>query len=232
MDSLRSEVEKFFRSKTVNCFYKDSDKYSTDFMKCLKYIDSIFNGEYLKQLWSWSKFPSEKTERQKEWFQKLEDLDEKDKAMPPPDIVVMGSLDGRLDQGFSTIHHLYKASEMRSSRIGNTYLVTAESISFLLEKGLNRISTPVGPGLFTENIGIIPVGRPSIITTRGLEWDVTDWPTEFGTKLSTSNHIKADTVEVETTEKVLFTVELAPREPRSGTGGSFVRKSIWTWVED
>lgn len=96
--------------------------------------------------------------------------------------------------------------------IGDLYLITAESIMFLLEKGKNMIYTPVGAKHFTENIGIIPIGRPSVITTHGLEWDVTDWSTEFGTQMSTSNHIRAEMVEVETSERVLFTLEIA-RKP-------------------
>ena len=125
-------------------------------------------------------------------------------------IVILGGLGGRADQAFSQIHHLYAASKLQSPRIGKTYLVTAESVMFLLEKGRNLIRTPVEAGLLTENVGIIPMGRPSIIMTRGLEWDVMDWPTEFGGQISTSNHIKEETVKVETTERVLFTVELAP----------------------
>ena len=110
------------------------------------------------------------------------------------------------------MHHLYSASEDKTKRFKNIYLITTESIVFLLHQGLNRIRTPVAPGLFGECIGIIPVAKPSIITTRGLEWDVEKWPTEFGTQISTSNHIKASHVEVETLERVLFTVEIA-RKP-------------------
>ena len=82
---------------------------------------------------------------------------------------------------------------------------------FLLKKGRNRIHAPVGWQKFTETVGIIPLGRPSVVSTRGLEWDVTEWPTEFGTQMSTSNHIKADVVEVESSETVLFTLEFDVR---------------------
>lgn len=95
--------------------------------------------------------------------------------------------------------------------IGDLYLITAESVMFLLEKGKNRFHAPVGPRHFTENVGIIPIGRPSIITTHGLEWDVTDWTTEFGAQMSTSNHIRAEIVEVEISERVLFTLEIAKK---------------------
>ena len=129
------------------------------------------------------------------------------------DIVILGGLSGRADQAFSLIHQLYTVAcnndeVMRA--IGDLYLVTRESLIFVLKKGCNRIFTPLGPGLFTPNVGIIPIGRPSVITTHGLEWDVSDWPTEFGHQISTSNHIVANTVEVETTERVLFTMEWTP----------------------
>lgn len=57
--------------------------------------------------------------------------------------------------------------------------------------------------------------------------DVTDWLTEFGGQMSTSNHIKNDIIEVETSEQVLFTVELAPLKEFEG----MIKKPIWTWVE-
>lgn len=128
------------------------------------------------------------------------------------DVAVFGSLGGRADQAFSQLHQLYLiASTKFPSGSGDVYLLTPESVIFVLEIGLNRIRTPVGITFFTENVGIIPIARPSVITTRGLEWDVTDWPTAFGTQMSTSNHIKADIVEVETTERVLFTLEFAEK---------------------
>lgn len=128
-------------------------------------------------------------------------------------IAIFGGLGGRADQALSQMHHLYKvALDTPIKYAGDIYLITAESVMFLLEKGRNEIHAPVGPGFFTENVGIIPIGNPSIITTYGLEWDVAGYHTEFGKDISTSNHIKAEVVEVETTGRVLFTLEFAPQE--------------------
>lgn len=68
--------------------------------------------------------------------------------------------------------------------------------------------------LFDKYVGIIPVKEPSVITTRGLEWDVTDWATEFGGRMSTSNHVLPGTkvVEVATAKDVLFTIALLKKE--------------------
>lgn len=128
------------------------------------------------------------------------------------DFVIFGGLGGRADHAFSLIHQLYAASSDKRKAmpgIGDLYLITPESLIFVLGKGSNRISTSLNLGLFTPNVGIIPIARPSVITTNGLEWDVHDWPTEFGGQVSTSNHIVADNVEVTTTEHVLFTMEWA-----------------------
>ncbi|KAI4239523.1 MAG: hypothetical protein LQ349_000283 [Xanthoria aureola] len=126
----------------------------------------------------------------------------------PMHAVIVGGIGGRFDQAFSQLHHLYTASQESMLPNCQIFLVNPQSICFLLEKGLNRITTPVGPGLFAENIGIIPIGRPSVISTRGLEWDVTEWHTEFGGQMSTSNHIKSEIIEIDTSERVLFTIEM------------------------
>ena len=181
MDSLCPNVEEHYRNKGVE-IVKDPDQYSTDLTKCLKHIGDL---------------SIEKNNESGSPHQKR------------VDVAILGSLGGRADQAFSQLHHLYTCSQNVPSMIGDLYLITAESVMFLLEKGKNRIHTPVGPEHFTENVGIIPIGRPSVITIRGFEWDVTDWNTEFGGQMSTSNHIRADIVEVETEERVLFTLEIA-----------------------
>ena len=132
---------------------------------------------------------------------------------------------------------------------GNLYLISEESITFVLQEGKNIIHTPAtnrpdtdvsldqgstatenqsplkrkrdqksGTEMeyfFEENIGIIPLSASASITTKGFEWDVEDWHTEIGGQLSTSNHIRADKVEVSTSAAVLFTVELAQRLKRA-----------------
>lgn len=117
---------------------------------------------------------------------------------------------------------------------GDLYLVSEESITFILQTGRNVIYTPGTrrPDIpraistaqageeeeklfFEENIGIIPLSAPASITTQGFEWDVADWHTEIGGQISTSNHIRAEKVEVSTSVPVLFTLELAARLKRA-----------------
>ena len=193
MDSIREDVLDYYQDKGARIL-RDPDQYSTDLSKALKEV----LGRIPHPRNPLDQHPMENTRTQ---------------VSPPilPNVVVFGGLGGRADQAFSLLHQLYVTSTAPSASLQSVYLLTPESVIFLLEKGLNMINTPVGPGQLTENVGIIPVARPSVITTRGLEWDVKDWHTEFGTQISTSNHIKKAHVEVETTERVLFTVELWKR---------------------
>lgn len=130
---------------------------------------------------------------------------------PDAHIVAVGSLAGRVDQGLSLLHHLYLFQKTPDYATGRMYLATEQSITFLLKSGLHHIH--VGgrrKQLFDKHVGIIPVKEPSVITTNGLEWDVQDWETEFGGRVSTSNHVRpeVEVVTVETTKDVIFTIAL------------------------
>ena len=157
----------------------------------------------------------------------------------------MGGLGGRVDQAFSQIHHLAVMRNKRYYRHEDKglqdekdegqaegkdelrmalYLISEQSVTFMLGPGKNIIHTPATnrPGnmlssyFFEENVGIIPALGPTSITTRGFEWDVVDWPTAIGGQVSTSNHIRADVVSVQAPDVVMFTVELATRLKREG----------------
>ena len=80
------------------------------------------------------------------------------------------------------------------------------------EKEEPRAAAPAAAAVLGKHVGIIPLAGPSELTTRGLEWDVAGWRTEFGGRMSTSNHTTPghDVVEVQTTTDVLFTIDLIP----------------------
>lgn len=174
LDSVTRDVVEHYEAKGAQVV-QDTDQYSTDFTKCLKWIRKTWNGR------------------------------ESESSML--DVVVLGGLGGRVDQGFSQMHHLYLALKHKDLLFGRIYLLSEQSLSFVLDTDRNEIY--LEPGIFEENIGIIPVAGPTSITTSGLEWDVEDWHTEFGGQISTSNHLRSDLVTVEVHGKQpLFTLEL------------------------
>ncbi|KAH6668081.1 thiamine pyrophosphokinase [Plectosphaerella plurivora] len=129
------------------------------------------------------------------------------------DIIALGGLGGRVDQGLSQIHHLYLFQPGPAYELGRVFLLSGQSLTFLLKRGKHAIQVRDGAGadVFGKHVGILPIGGTSRITTHGLEWDVTDWETYFGGPMSTSNHVLPDTrvVHVETTTDVIFTIALA-----------------------
>ncbi|CZT45513.1 related to THI80-thiamin pyrophosphokinase [Rhynchosporium secalis] len=132
------------------------------------------------------------------------------------DIVVIGGLGGRVDQGMTTLSHLYTFQQDPEYASGRMYLLSSESITFVLKTGKHRIRVKEEfEGIkLGKHVGIIPLKEPSVISTEGLKWDVQTWDTEVGGQLSTSNHVKDEMVNVETTKDVLFTIDLDTPEPK------------------
>ncbi|KAK0336056.1 thiamine pyrophosphokinase [Friedmanniomyces endolithicus] len=106
------------------------------------------------------------------------------------DVLVLGSIGGRVDQGIGLLHELYREQVHRHPDV-RFWLFSEASVSTLLSPGTTTISTPLESGLITPNIGILPLYGPAVLTTKGLEWDVEDWESEMGG------------------QEVLFTVERA-----------------------
>ncbi|KAK4632412.1 Thiamine pyrophosphokinase 2 [Fulvia fulva] len=121
-------------------------------------------------------------------------------------ILVLGSIGGRVDQGIGLLHEMYREQKFNHPEL-RFWLFTESSISILLQKGTTTIHTPINKGLITPNVGILPLYGKACISIKGFEWDVTAWATEMGRQVSTSNHIMADQVFVTTDTEVLFTVE-------------------------
>lgn len=135
------------------------------------------------------------------------------------DIIILSTLAGRVDQGLGLLHELYRESHRKPQQTTQPqlpvrlWLLSEQSLSFLLPPGKSIIKTLSSTqGIFTKNIGILPIYGAAVISTRGLEWDVQNWETEMGGMVSTSNHVLGDEVVVVTDRVVLFTVERVRRD--------------------
>ena len=125
------------------------------------------------------------------------------------DVAAVGGLGGRVDQGISQLHHLY-VYQSEGYAQGRMYLVSEESLTLVLKAGKHIIHVREEEPVFGKDVGILPIREPSVISTKGLEWDVEGWETAVGGRLSTSNHVlpESKVVEVETSKDVLFTISL------------------------
>lgn len=133
---------------------------------------------------------------------------------PGADVVVVGDLGGRIDQAVSILHHLYLLQNDKVGyNDGRVYFVTDGSVAVLLKQGRHVIRVRGHKKIRSDAIqavGILPLREKSVITTKGLHWDVQDWETQIGSRISTSNQVRdgEPVVEVETSADVLFTVRL------------------------
>ncbi|KAF9693062.1 hypothetical protein EKO04_008887 [Ascochyta lentis] len=134
----------------------------------------------------------------------------RDNAASQKDVLILGTLAGRVDQGLGLLHEMTR-EETKHPNL-RLWLFSESSLSIILRSRRTIVRNMLSSGLFTENLGLVPVYGPATISTAGLEWDVKDWPTQMGGQVSTSNHVKADEVHVETDHPILFTIERAPLE--------------------
>lgn len=140
------------------------------------------------------------------------------------DILILGSLGGRVDQGLGLLHEMIR--EQAKYPHLRLWLFSESSVSFILRTRHSSIRGLKDSQEFTQNVGLIPIYGPSVITTTGLEWDVKDWTTQMGRRVSTSNHVKMDEVQVEITVPILFTVETRLVDEMDG---GQERWGIWSW---
>ena len=184
LDSLRPDVSAHFAARGT-AVVRDDSQYRDDFRKALLALASDYAGP------------------------------------PLAAALVHGGLGGRADQAFAQLHQLYLYATGAADQSAVTasgppvYLLAGDSVVFALRPGRHVVRTRRREGreaggrpALGKNVGIIPLGGPAVISTRGLEWDVQDWPTSFGTQVSTSNYVREDDVMVVTDQTVLFSIDL------------------------
>ncbi|KAG9199166.1 hypothetical protein G6514_008995 [Epicoccum nigrum] len=135
-------------------------------------------------------------------------ISERDNATSQKDVLILGTLAGRVDQGLGLLHEMTREENKHPNL--RLWLFSESSLSFILRSKRTVVRNLQSSRLFTENLGLLPVYGPATISTTGLEWDVKDWFTQIGGQVSTSNHVKTDDVQVDTDGPILFTIERAP----------------------
>ncbi|KAJ8983743.1 hypothetical protein NQ317_017846 [Molorchus minor] len=85
-------------------------------------------------------------------------------------IYVLVDTCGRFDQIMANINTLYKSTAI----IQNVQLfqIAASSITWLLQRGRHSISIPVNLRSNQEWCSLIPIGKPCVITSTGLKWNI------------------------------------------------------------
>lgn len=122
----------------------------------------------------------------------------------PLSFLAFNALGGRVDHCW----HSYLCLSLAAEKGDHLVLISNENITFLLQPGEHTVATP--RDLLEECCGYAPIHGPTVVSTKGFEWDVTDATVSFSTFLSTSNHIRSDEIYIKTDKPLLFTVNFKP----------------------
>ncbi|CDW53459.1 thiamin pyrophosphokinase 1 [Trichuris trichiura] len=120
-------------------------------------------------------------------------------------LVAIGGLCGRFDHVFGCVQSMFLHQDEHPEV--PLFLWHKESLLFLLPQGEHRIL--LDRSLTTGKCGLIPVGRPvKQVFTSGLRWDLNGHQLAFGELVSSSNEVVGNQVTVNTSDTLLFTLEL------------------------
>ena len=117
-------------------------------------------------------------------------------------VVALGPLGGRLDHEAQNLNALLS----KRGAFSGLALLSEYSAASALPAGrsLVQVEAPFeGP-----TCGLLPLCGPTLLTTEGLAWDVKDWLSAFGGRVSTSNRVlrTAEGVVVEASLPMVWTV--------------------------
>ena len=107
-------------------------------------------------------------------------------AAPRPfNVVALGPCGGRLDHEAQNLNCLLT----RGAPFAGLALLSEHSVARALPAGDSRVR--VAAPFEGPTCGLLPLCGPTTLTTRGLQWDVEEWPSAFGGRVSTSNRVRS-----------------------------------------
>jgi len=134
------------------------------------------------------------------------EIAERDKLTTPQyDIIILGGLSGRLDQTIHTLCYIHKLRKQPKQ----IFTLTDDNVAWVLDSGEHRIH--IDHALLGKTCGLLPIGvQSTILSTTGLQWNLTNTISSFDGLVSTSNHLVPEekTVWIKTSQPIWWTVEL------------------------
>ncbi|CAD7092130.1 unnamed protein product [Hermetia illucens] len=110
----------------------------------------------------------------------------------------------RFDHIMGNINTLYKANKfLKDTR---SYLISEGSLTWLLAPGKHSIHVPMHLVDNQRWCSLVPISGKTIVTTKGLKWDLENGELEFGKLVSTSNTYASQNLEVTTNNYLLWSM--------------------------
>ncbi|UMM24891.1 hypothetical protein L5515_004910 [Caenorhabditis briggsae] len=118
-------------------------------------------------------------------------------------ILVLGGLNGRFDHTMSTLStliHFLKAA---------TPIIVADAYNMVLALPQGTSEIHVELEKTSKMCGVIPITqKETIVTSKGLKYEMANLPLAFGKLISTSNEVTTNQISLQSTAPLIFTIEL------------------------
>lgn len=227
-DSLRSEVRDFYKTKGTRII-EQATQYATDFMKAVTIAKLWYALPELKDVLARGHIDPhdglaqlEKSENDKGPQQPDKEcglVDVSARANSTVYLYILSALGGRFDQTVHSISQLYQLNETDPQL--RLLFATKYDVVFVLDAGTNYVAYK-SKSLFSSSpvptCGLLPLGSSSVkISSRGLKYDVEDWPSSMTTQVSSSNGLSGTTgVVVSTLGPLVMNIEWDNKDRGNG----------------
>lgn len=168
LDSINDSILNNYLSKGAKCV-RLSNQDLNDFTKTLRFAINFI------------KYGLVNEEEADSWYSSLKQNDYEHVQIEQ--IYCFCDFTGRLDHALANLSTLYDECLKRV----NTYLISSESVTFLLRKGENIIYINDDEKVLGKYCGFFPLAKSALVTTRGLKWNLNKQTLKFGSFVSSSN---------------------------------------------
>ncbi|CAI4036444.1 hypothetical protein SMKI_15G2890 [Saccharomyces mikatae IFO 1815] len=213
LDSLSDKVFNYYKKNRV-IIIKQTTQYSTDFTKCVNLISLHFNSPKFHALISNEDNcqPNHGIELEKGIHTLYNNMTKSlvFSEVTPISLLALGGIGGRFDQTVHSITQLYTLS--KSASYFKLCYMTPTDLIFLIKKNGTLIEyDPRFRNSCIGNCGLLPIGEATVIKeTRGLKWDIKNWPTSIvdGRVSSSNRFVGQKCCFIDTEHDIVLNVEI------------------------
>jgi len=196
-DSLKPEVRNWYQRHGVEII-PQTTQFATDLNKCLDTVEVHYSlkdqGEELKA-------------SEVDPYDGIMKLHSNLTNRNSIQCVLFGAIDGRFDHTIHSITLLFKLSKSNPNL--RLYYLSQTDIIFMVPKGSNFLDYQNLNAIHGSNSGLLPLGGPVKLTTKGFKWDVSDWESSIKGDVSSSNRLVGkDGASIETDDDFIINIEL------------------------
>ncbi|KAK6465569.1 hypothetical protein DFJ63DRAFT_282130 [Scheffersomyces coipomensis] len=204
-DSIRKEVRLYYAKRGAKVI-PQLTQYSTDFTKAMNTIQAYYFSPQSRQDLQVIEDTNNGIAELLESHNVSNQINHRNIR-----VYILSGIGGRFDQTIHSISQLYILNQ--SVPYLQLFFITTSDIIFLIQKGKSLIKYPskeiIHINTNVPSCGLLPLGNTEvIISSLGLKYDVTDWPSSMLGNVSSSNGISGtDGVILDVSDAIVMNIE-------------------------